>query len=81
MKQSILACIVLASTLACTTPEKSSSSPTPASGASSDLLTPEEANILSQEEANRRADASIDEANADAELEKLERELAEEGGG
>ena len=81
MKRSILACIALASTLACGSPDKSSSSPTPPGGASSELLTPDEANILSQEEANRRADASIDESNADAELEKLERELAEEGGG
>lgn len=43
------------------------------------ILPPGEVDIPSQEEADQAAEKSIDDANADAELEKLEKEL--EGGG
>jgi hypothetical protein len=45
------------------------------------LLSPSEAAILTQEHADLDAAQSINEANADAELEKLEQELGGEIGG
>lgn len=45
------------------------------------LLSPEEAMIPTQEEADLDAAQSIREDNADSELEKLEQELSGEGGG
>jgi hypothetical protein len=45
------------------------------------LLSPEEAAIPTQEEADLEASQSINDDNADEELEKLEKELGTEGGG
>jgi hypothetical protein len=45
------------------------------------LLSPEDAAIPTQEEADLEANQSINDDNADEELEKLEKELGAEGGG
>ena len=86
MRATSIVPIALAGVLAlgaCSGPdETAAASPTAKSepSANEPLLSDEDA-IPSEEEAARAAEASINEANADAELERLERELAEGGGG
>ena len=53
----------------------------PTAAAEEPLLSDEDAAIPTQEEADQEAALSITEENADQELEKLEKELAEGGGG
>jgi len=71
---------------ACSNPDSSAAEPakapasTSAATTSNDpLLGPEDA-VSSQEDANKAAEQSINDDNADAELEKLEKELGEGGG-
>jgi len=79
------ALITTLSLAACSNPDSSAAEPAkaPSSTASKapdePLLGPEDA-VSSQEEANKAAEQSINEDNADAELEKLEKELGEGGG-
>jgi hypothetical protein len=81
-----LAIAAAALAAACSNPEGSASQPGSAPAASSasnePLLGPDDA-IASQEEADQEAETSINEQNADAEFDKLEKELAEgtPGGG
>lgn len=75
---------------ACSNPEGSASEPASANAASKtpaasktsneSLLGPDDA-VASQEEADQAAEKSIDDQNADAEFDKLEKELAGAGGG
>lgn len=65
-----------------TTPTQLEAPPVaPSSQAEDQLLSDEDAAIPTQEEADQEAALSITEENADEELEKLEKELAEGGGG
>lgn len=69
---------------ACSGPDESAAaSPTAKSSdaAAHEALLSEEDAVPSQEEADEAAEASISESNADAEMQKLEKELAEGGGG
>jgi hypothetical protein len=52
-----------------------------AADAETPLLSPEDAAIPTQEEADLEASQSINDENADEELEKLEKELGAGGGG
>ena len=69
---------------ACSNPEGSASQPAsaPATSKTSNepLLGPDDA-VASQEEADQAAEKSINDENADAEMEKLEKELNETPGG
>ncbi len=71
---------------ACSNPESSASEPskapasTAAKASNDPLLGPEDA-ISSQDAANAEAEKSITDDNADAEMDKLEKELGEGGGG
>jgi hypothetical protein len=72
--------------VACSNTESSANEPakapasTAAKTSNDPLLGPEDA-ISSQEDANKAAEQSINDANADAEMEKLEKELGQGGGG
>jgi pectin methylesterase-like acyl-CoA thioesterase len=89
MRAHALASIAAATLLcACSSSESSasdasktapSSTGTTASTSSEPLLSADDA-VPSQEEADQAAEASINDQNADAELEKLEKELADGGG-
>jgi hypothetical protein len=71
---------------ACSNPESSTADPakapasTTAKSSNEPLLGPEDA-VTSQEDADKQAEQAINEDNADAELEKLEKELGGGGGG
>lgn len=72
--------LALLALLACTSPEKSSPAPAkaPAPADPNGELTAMDLGVPTQEEADREAQQSIDEKNADAALEELEQEI--EGG-
>lgn len=80
------ALITICSFAACSNPESSASEPakapasTAANTSNEPLLGAEDA-VPSQEDADKAAEQSINDENADAELEKLEKELGEGGGG
>ena len=75
MKNLGLILTLAAMPLSCGSP----TSPSPASTPSHNTSKTVDANVLSQDEADAHAASSINEKNADAELEKLKREI--NGGG
>jgi len=80
----IVAIAAAAFAAACSNPEGSASQPASAPAASktaSEPLLDADDAVASQEEAEQAAESSIDEQNADSEMDKLEKELAEGSGG
>jgi hypothetical protein len=81
----LAALIATLSIAACSNPESSAAEPakapasTAAKTSNEPLLGPDDA-VTSQEDADKAAEQSINDDNADAELEKLEKELGGGGG-